>query len=126
MLAHVIVGVGIDVADIGRFEQSLERTPGLADRLFTEAERYVRPGQERGGASLAARFAAKEALAKALGAPPGLQWQDAEISTEDSGRPILTVRGTVAARAAELGVTTWHVSLSHDAGIASAVVIAEA
>ncbi|WP_436773295.1 holo-ACP synthase [Yinghuangia sp. YIM S09857] len=121
----MIVGVGIDVADIGRFGLSLERTPGLADRLFTEAERYVRPGQERGVASLAARFAAKEALAKALGAPSGLQWQDAEIRTEDSGRPVLTVRGTVAERAAELGVTGWHVSLSHDAGIASAVVIAE-
>ncbi|MEU8135438.1 holo-ACP synthase [Streptodolium elevatio] len=121
----MIVGVGIDVADIGRFGLSLERTPGLAGRLFTEAERYVRPGQERGVASLAARFAAKEALAKALGAPRGLQWQDAEIRTEDSGRPVLTVRGTVAARAAELGVTGWHVSLSHDAGIASAVVIAE-
>ncbi|HSA50119.1 MAG TPA: holo-ACP synthase [Yinghuangia sp.] len=125
MLARVIVGVGIDVADIGRFGQSLERTPGLADRLFTDGERYVRPGQERGIASLAARFAAKEALAKALGAPGGLQWQDAEIRTEDSGRPVLTVRGTVAARAAELGVTRWHVSLSHDAGIASAVVVAE-
>ncbi|NUU25508.1 MAG: holo-ACP synthase [Streptomycetaceae bacterium] len=125
MLAGVIVGVGIDVADIGRFGQSLERTPGLVERLFTEAERFVRPGQERGIASLAARFAAKEALAKALGAPAGLQWQDAEVRTEDSGRPVLTVRGTVAARAAELGVTGWHVSLSHDAGIASAVVIAE-
>lgn len=125
MLAGVIVGVGIDVADIGRFGVSLERTPGLTERLFTEAERYVRPGQERGVASLAARFAAKEALAKALGAPRGLQWHDAEIRTEDSGRPVLTVRGTVAARAAELGVTGWHVSLSHDAGIASAVVIAE-
>jgi holo-[acyl-carrier protein] synthase len=125
MLAGVIVGVGIDVADIGRFGQSLERTPGLADRLFTDAERFVRPGQARGVASLAARFAAKEALAKALGAPGGLLWQDAEIRTEDTGRPVLTVRGTVAARAAELGVTGWHVSLSHDAGIASAVVIAE-
>ncbi|NUP32241.1 MAG: holo-ACP synthase [Streptomycetaceae bacterium] len=125
MLARVIVGVGIDVADIDRFAKSLERTPGLADRLFTDAERWVRPGQERGIASLAARFAAKEALAKALGAPRGLQWHDAEIRTEDSGQPRLTVCGTVAARAAELGVRSWHVSLSHDAGIASAVVIAE-
>jgi holo-[acyl-carrier protein] synthase len=122
----VIVGVGIDVADIGRFGESLKRTPGLADRLFTDGERYVRPGQERGVASLAARFAAKEALAKALGAPKGLHWLDAEVRTEPSGQPLLTVTGTVAARAAELGVKSWHVSLSHDAGIASAVVIAEA
>ncbi|OEV06791.1 holo-ACP synthase, partial [Streptomyces oceani] len=73
--------------------------------------------------SLAARFAAKEALAKALGAPRGLRWTDAEVVSEDSGRPRLVVRGTVAERATTLGVTTWHVSLSHDAGVASAVVI---
>ena len=82
-------------------------------------------GERRGIASLAARFAAKEALAKALGAPGGLHWTDAEVCVEDSGRPGCAVRGTVAARAAELGVRTWHVSLSHDAGVASAVVIAE-
>ncbi|MFF5315874.1 holo-ACP synthase, partial [Streptomyces massasporeus] len=82
-------------------------------------------GERRGAASLAARFAAKEALAKALGAPPGLNWTDAEVFVEDNGRPRLRVRGTVAARAQSLGVRSWHLSLSHDAGIASAVVIAE-
>jgi holo-[acyl-carrier protein] synthase len=115
----VIVGVGIDVVDIGRFVQTVERTPGLVERLFVPAERGLRP------ASLAARFAAKEALAKALGAPGNLHWHDAEVVSEPSGRPVLVVRGTVAARAGELGVTRWHLSLSHDAGIASAVVIAE-
>lgn len=122
----MIVGVGIDVAEIARFEQSLVRTPELADRLFTSGELSLPSGERRGVASLAARFAAKEALAKALGAPGGLRWTDAEVHTESSGQPVLTVRGTVAARAAELGVRKWHVSLSHDAGIASAVVIAEA
>jgi holo-[acyl-carrier protein] synthase len=121
----VIIGVGIDVAEIDRFAASLERTPGLADRLFRRNEFYLPDGARRGVASLAARFAAKEALAKALGAPGGLRWLDAEIVTEDSGRPRLAVSGTVAACAAELGVRAWHVSLSHDAGIASAVVIAE-
>ncbi|MFI5532394.1 holo-ACP synthase [Kitasatospora sp. NPDC051853] len=121
----MIVGVGIDVAEIARFGAALERTPGMAERLFTEAELVLPSGARRGVASLAARFAAKEALAKALGAPGGLSWTDAEVSTEASGRPVLTVRGTVAARAAELGVRSWHVSLSHDAGVASAVVIAE-
>jgi holo-[acyl-carrier protein] synthase len=121
----VIVGVGIDVAEIARFGASMERTPELARRLFVEAELWLPSGERRGVASLAARFAAKEALAKALGAPPGLRWTDAEVTQADSGRPYLTVRGTVAARAAELGVRTWHLSLSHDAGIASAVVIAE-
>jgi holo-[acyl-carrier protein] synthase len=115
----VIVGVGIDVVDIARFERSLERTPGLRDRLFTEEERTM------AGRSLAARFAAKEALAKALGAPPGLRWTDAEVRRADDGRPCLHVSGTVARAAADRGVTRWHVSLSHDGGIATAVVIAE-
>lgn len=122
----MIVGVGIDVAAIDRFAAALERTPALKDRLFLRDEMYLPDGERRGVASLAARFAAKEALAKALGAPRGLRWLDAEIVTEGNGRPRLVVRGTVAAAAAELGVRGWHVSLSHDAGVASAVVIAEA
>ncbi|GAA4852770.1 holo-ACP synthase [Kitasatospora terrestris] len=121
----MIIGVGIDVAEIERFGATLERTPGTAERLFTAGELVLPSGARRGTASLAARFAAKEALAKALGAPAGLRWTDAEVLVEESGRPVLRVTGTVAARAAELGVKSWHVSLSHDAGVASAVVIAE-
>ncbi len=121
----MIIGVGIDVAEIDRFDAALRRTPGLAARLFLERELLLPSGERRGPASLAARFAAKEALAKALGAPAGLLWTDAEVVTEESGRPVLSVSGTVAARAEELGVRGWHVSLSHDAGVASAVVIAE-
>ncbi|MGN6088963.1 MAG: holo-ACP synthase [Actinomycetales bacterium] len=120
MTGASIVGLGIDVVDVARFGAVLERTPRLAERLFTDAERALPL------ASLAARFAAKEALAKALGAPGGLRWRDAEVVRGDAGRPGLQVTGTVAALAAQLGVTRWHVSLSHDAGIASAVVIAEA
>ncbi len=114
-----IVGVGIDVVDIDRFAASLRRTPGLARRLFT-------PGElDRPPASLAARFAAKEALAKALGAPEGMAWHDAEVVSASSGRPHLAISGTVAARSAELGAVHVHLSLSHDAGIASAVVVLE-
>ncbi|MFI8088042.1 holo-ACP synthase [Streptomyces sp. NPDC086080] len=120
-----IIGVGIDVAEIERFAASLERTPGLAQRLFLDSELLLSSGERRGVASLAARFAAKEALAKALGAPAGLSWTDVEVWCEDSGQPRLRVKGTVAARAAELGVQSFHVSLSHDAGVASAVVVAE-
>ena len=115
----MIVGLGIDVVEIDRFAAALERAPALRTRLFTPAEQVLHV------ASLAARFAVKEALAKALGAPGGMHWTDAEIFTDGSGRPTLEVRGTVAARAATLGVRSWHVSMSHDAGIASAVVIAE-
>ncbi|MDF6044312.1 holo-ACP synthase [Streptomyces sp. NPDC005318] len=121
----MIIGVGIDVAEIERFEAALERTPHLAQRLFLDSELLLPSGERRGVASLAARFAAKEAVAKALGAPAGLLWTDAEVFVEDSGQPRLRVVGTVAARAAQLGVRHWHVSLSHDAGVASAVVIAE-
>ena len=115
----MIVGTGIDVVDIARFAETLERTPGLLTRLFTESERGL-PMR-----SLAARFAAKEAVAKALGAPVGLAWTDAIVVRDETGRPGIEMVGTVAARAAELGVARMHVSLSHDAGIASAVVIAE-
>jgi holo-[acyl-carrier protein] synthase len=115
----VIVGVGIDVVDVARFTETLTRTPRLRDRLFTVAERELPP------ASLAARFAAKEAVAKALGAPVGLRWTDVTVVRGPDGAPSLDATGTVAARAEALGVDRFHVSLSHDAGIASAVVIAE-
>ena len=115
----MIVGVGIDVVDVARFGATLERTPALLERLFTAAERAMALNEE------AARFAAKEALAKALGAPAGMLWQDAEVHRGADGRPHFEVRGTVRAAVEALGVTTIHVSLSHDAGIASAVVIAE-
>ena len=114
-----VIGVGIDVCDLDRFAASLARTPGLLDRLFTPAESTRPP------ASLAARFAAKEALAKALGAPGNLAWHDAEVVSEESGRPVFLMRGTVAARADQVGAVHVHLSLSHDAGIASAVVVLE-
>jgi holo-[acyl-carrier protein] synthase len=115
----VIVGVGIDVVDVARFGAALERTPTLRERLFTERERGL-PLR-----SLAARFAAKEALAKALGAPAGMHWHDAEVHRGPEGRPHLQVSGTVAEQVTAAGITTVHLSLSHDAGIASAVVVAE-
>jgi holo-[acyl-carrier protein] synthase len=121
----VIIGIGIDVVPVDRFAESLTRTPGLRERLFTAAEQTTPSGTQRTGESLAARFAAKEAVAKALGAPGDLHWQDAEVTVGEHGRPHLTVRGTVAGRAAQLGVSSWHISMSHDGGIASAVVVAE-
>ncbi|MFW6598802.1 holo-ACP synthase [Propionibacteriaceae bacterium Y2011] len=116
----MIIGVGIDVCEISRFAATIERSPGLVHRLFTPAE------AERSVASLAARFSAKEALAKALGAPAGLVWKDAEVITDDLGRPSFRLIGTVAGQADRLGVERIHLSLSHDAGIASAMVVCEA
>jgi len=121
----VIVAVGIDVVLVERFTAALSRTPLLADRLFTESERLTPSGNPRSPESLAARFAAKEAMAKALGAPSGLSWQDCEVVSDPDGRPWLTMTGTVAAAAAERGISRWHLSLSHDGGIASAMLVAE-
>lgn len=115
----MILGVGVDVCDIGRFEATLRRTPEVAVRLFTPAERTLPTP------SLAARFAAKEALAKALGVPPGLEWHDAQVVPEPSGRPVLELRGTLQAAAEGVGVRDVHLSLSHDAGIATAFVVLE-
>jgi holo-[acyl-carrier protein] synthase len=115
----MILGVGVDIVEIARFDRALNRTQGLAKRLFTEGEQGL-PVR-----SLAARFAAKEALAKALGAPRGLLWTDAEVVTDPAGRPGLRLYGTVAAAAAQAGVRCWHVSLSHDGGTAIAFVVTE-
>ncbi|MGC5615721.1 holo-ACP synthase [Georgenia sp. Z1491] len=111
--------MGIDVCSVDRFTAALERSPRLLTRLFTPDERDMPP------ASLAARFAAKEAIAKALGAPRGMRWHDCTVRRVTGGAPLVEIRGTVAARAAELGIVTWHLSISHDAGIAAAVAIGE-
>jgi holo-[acyl-carrier protein] synthase len=115
----LIVGIGVDVVALDRFAESLVRTPHLAERLFAPAERDAKPE------SLAAAFAAKEAVAKVLGAPGGLEWHDVEVRHDAAGAPTLAVSGTVASAAAERGIARWHLSLSHDAGVAVAMVVAE-
>jgi holo-[acyl-carrier protein] synthase len=115
----MIVGIGVDVVDIARFGRSLERTPPLRDRLFARVERDLPLS------SLAARFAAKEALIKAVGDSSGFTWQDMVVKSDPNRRPRLVTTGPVAERLAALGVTTTHLSLSHDAGIASAFVVLE-
>lgn len=115
-----IVGIGIDVCGLDRWQRVAARRPGLVEKVLTPAEAELAPPSQ------AARFAAKEALAKALGSPGGLAWHDAEVVRGPQGRPAFEVRGSVAARVAELGVSALHLSLSHDAGVATAVVVAEA
>jgi len=112
----MIDGIGIDVVDIKRFQESLDRTPHLLEKLFTAAER-AKPVQ-----SLAARFAAKEALYKALSPTHGLAWHDAEIINHENGKPDFLFRGQIADLVDGAQV---HLSLSHDAGIASAMVVIE-
>lgn len=115
----MISGVGVDVVDIERFRESLERTPTLRERLFTKAEGELSIG------SMAARFAAKEAFVKALRAPAGMSWQDIEIVTTSNGAPEFVLHGAAQARANELGIISTHVSLSHDGSVATAFVVAE-
>ena len=112
----MIEGIGIDVVDIARFQESLERTPTMKERIFTERERELKLP------SLAARFAAKEALVKALDARELFSWQDAEVINEESGKPTFKFTGALAERVAGTRV---HLTLSHDAGIASAMVVIE-
>jgi holo-[acyl-carrier protein] synthase len=112
----MIHGVGIDVVGIERFKQSLERTPSLKEKLFTEAER-IKPNQ-----SLAARFAAKEALIKALNPENGILWHEAEVVNVEGGKPAFIFYGAVADLVFGANV---HLSISHDAGIATAIVIVE-
>jgi holo-[acyl-carrier protein] synthase len=115
----VVVGIGVDVVDVARFTTAVQRTPALAQATLTPPERELRPEQQ------AARFAAKEALAKALGAPKGLAWHDAEVVVDDAGRPGWRLRGTVASAVAAAGASVAHLSLSHDGGLAVAMVVLE-
>lgn len=115
----MIIGVGIDVVDLERFRATVERTPRLVEKLFHPDERDM-PIE-----SLAARFAAKEAIVKALGSPGGLMWHDAIIRRVTGARPVVEVVGTVAEAAAEQGVRRFHLSLSHDGPVATAMVVAE-
>lgn len=119
----VVVSVGIDVVAVDRFAAALVRTPSLGRRLFDPDELVSATGHPRGPASLAARFAVKEAVAKALGVPSGMDWHDCRVVTQDDGRPVLQVSRTVADAAAAVGIADWRISISHDAGIAAAVVL---
>lgn len=121
----MIVGIGVDVVDVARFGRSLTRTPALRDRLFGADERVLRDGSPRHDRSLAARFAAKEALVKALGGSTGVRWHDVVVRSDDEGAPSLALTGGAAELAASRGVARLHLSLSHDAGVAVAYVVAE-
>lgn len=121
----MIVGIGVDVVNVAKFGATVSRTPGYAETLFTPRERVDEAGESRTYASLAARYAAKEALAKALGAPPGMQWHDAEVLVEPDGRPYVATSGDLADAAEQLGVRSWHVSLAMEGDFALAYVVAE-
>jgi holo-[acyl-carrier protein] synthase len=124
----MILGLGMDVVEIGRIARILAGDPARAERFlarcFTAAEReYCDARRDRAG-RYAARFAAKEAAVKALGTPAGVAWTDLEVERTD-GAPALRLHGAARAAAERLEVARVHLTLTHDAGIAAATVILE-
>ncbi|MBI4508727.1 MAG: holo-ACP synthase [Deltaproteobacteria bacterium] len=122
----MILGIGLDLCPISRIDALIakwgERMEG---RLFTEAERSYARARASRAEHFAARFAAKEAALKALGVPRGLSWHELEVVKEPGQGPKLLLHGAAAASAARLGVTRTHLSLSHAADMAAAVVVLE-
>lgn len=115
----MIIGVGVDLVDINRFEEHLEKTPGLKEKIFHTDERDVAVR------TLAGRFAAKEALVKAFGGSLGMHWHDVRVSKDEHGKPEISLFDATAALAEQKGIAKLHLSISHDGGMATAFVIAE-
>lgn len=122
----MVVGIGVDIVAVGRLEKALERRPRLEARLFTARERAdAGPGPVR-VKRLAARFAAKEALLKALGTGLGdASWQEVSVMRLADGPPRLVLTGRILERARRLGVVRSHLSLSHEGAYALAQVVLE-
>lgn len=121
----MIVGMGIDVCSIERMRKALERHGDrFFQRICTEAERGDLTGRDVATA-LAGRFAVKEAFAKALDGARGVGWHEVQVRRAPSGRPTLELSGNALTKMAEFGAERWHVSITHDAGVAVAVVVLE-
>lgn len=121
----MIRGIGVDAVDIERFRRSLERTPSMHRRLFTDHElAYVAPKADP-VPSLAARFASREAVMKAMGLGLGaFGFHEVWVDRSESGEPYLNVTGRAAQLASERGIATWHLSITHTDLVAIAYVVA--
>ena len=121
----MIVGLGIDVCSIDRMRRALERHgERFFARICSDAERADLTGRDQATA-LAGRFAAKEAFAKALDGAKGVGWHECEVRRAPSGKPSLELKGNAMAMVKSFGADRWHVTITHDAGVAVAVVILE-
>lgn len=120
-----VKGIGVDAVDIERFRRSLLRTPSMRERLFTEVElAYVEPKADP-VPSLAARFAAREAVMKAMGVGLGaFGFHEVWVSRARSGEPSLVVTGSALVLAEQAGIERWHLSITHTALVAIAYVVA--
>lgn len=123
----MVIGIGVDVVDVERFQRALQRTPALKKRLFGPLDVAGIGSGKAEVLSLAARFAAKEATLKALGGNiEGFSWLDVQVSRDLGRAPTLAISGGAANRATDLGITGWHLSISHDGPVAVAFVVASA
>lgn len=121
-----VLGLGVDIVEIDRMKLALERTPRLKERVFSEDERWYCEHKAKPWIHYAMRFAAKEAVLKALGTGfSGMRFRDVEVIREEKGRPVPRLSGRAAERAEELGIVEMHLSLSftHSTAVASAVAI---
>lgn len=124
----MIAGLGVDIVEIDRMRDALARRPRMKERLFSAEERAYCEKRSRPEVHYALRFAAKEAVLKALGTGfSGMRFTDVEVIRENNGRPVPRLSGKAAERAAELGVIEMHLSLSftHSTAVASAVAITQ-
>ena len=120
-----VIGLGTDVVDIDRFRAVLQRTPGIVDRLYTADERALCERRRDPAPCLAARFAAKEAVLKAMGSGLGdAGFTEIEVVRAESGQPSVHLHGGAAALADELGIGRWMLTLSHSDLVATATVLA--
>lgn len=115
----MIIGVGVDLVDLARFEAELAKTPKLRERLFHPVERDYSTRQ------LAGSFAAKEAVVKALGSGENLSWVELSVVRDSLGKPWVHAEGESAKRLGAAGVVKLHLSLTHDGGMLAAYVVAE-
>jgi holo-[acyl-carrier protein] synthase len=121
-----VIGIGLDAVEVDRFRRVVARTPSLVERVFTDGERSYGAAAADPAPRLAARFAAKEAVMKALGVGLGaFAFHEVEVVRDpSSGGPSLVLRGGAARLAAERGVAGWRLSLTHTDRTASAVAVA--
>jgi holo-[acyl-carrier protein] synthase len=120
-----VIGIGVDLVEVERMRTTLARTPGVARRLFTDDERAYCERRRDPTERYAARFAAKEAVMKALGVGLGaFGFHDVEVVKARSGDPSVRLSGKAATLAAERGVREWRLTLTHTASLAEAIAVA--
>jgi phosphopantetheine--protein transferase-like protein len=124
-VAARIAGVGVDLCEVDRMRKVLERTPSFGTRVFTDAEREYCERRRHPEERYAARFAAKEAVMKAMGVGIGsCPMREIEVVSASSGAPAIVLHDTAAALAGERSITEWHLSMSHTASMAQAIAVA--